>query len=156
MNAQPNSPERSTTADTANVSFTPPPGPPPSEPADSLPKTGKSKRASAKAGSRAKKPLSAEKLAIIARVRERLSGPPSVANGTVPTKELIMENRLRAWVLADSDEGAARRTGDTARTIATAREEFGGGLLSYPRDTPPEERQPLAPPPDNAETSTDD
>jgi len=67
-----------------------------------------------------------------------------------------MENRLRAWVLADSDEGAARRTGETARTIATAREEFDGPLLSYPRDTPPEERQPLPAKPDDSETSTDD
>ncbi len=67
-----------------------------------------------------------------------------------------MENRLRARVLAGTDEGAARLTGDTARTIATAREEFGGGLLSYPRDTPLEERHPLPAKPDDSETSTDD
>src|SRR5436190_9680022 len=125
MNAQPNSPERSNTADSANVSFTPVTGPSPSAPVPANPPaTGTSSPASAKAGSGAKKPLSAEKLAIIAHVRERLSGPPSVADGTVPTKELEMENRLRARALADSDEGAARRTGDTAKTIATAREEL--------------------------------
>jgi hypothetical protein len=157
MNPQPNSPERSTTADSANVSFTPPPGPSPSAPAPANPPaSGTSSQASAKAGSGADKHPSAEKAALIARVRERLSGPPSVADGTVPTKELEMENRLRARVLAGSDVGAARLTRDTARTINRTWDEYGGALLAYPRDTPPKERLPLPPLPDNAETSTDD
>jgi hypothetical protein len=157
MNSQPNSPERSTTADSANVSFTPVHGPSSGEPATGhLPATGVSSQASAKSGSGPDKRPSAKKAALIARVRERLSGPPSVADGTVPTKELEMENRLRARVLAGSDTGAARLTRDTARTINRTWEEYGGALLAYPRDTPPEERRPLPPLPDNAETSTDD
>ncbi len=85
-----------------------------------------------------------------------MSGPPSIADGTVPTKELIMENRLRARVRAGSDAGAARLTGNSAKTINRTWEQFGGGLLEYPSDTPPEERRPLPPLPDHSETSTDD
>lgn len=149
MNPQPNSPERSTTPDPTNVSFPPPCGLSPAEP-------GPSSQPSAKAGSSAGKRPSAKKAAVIARVRERLTGPPSLADGTVPTKELEMENRLRARVLAGSDTGAARLTRDTAVTIKRTWNDFGGALLAYPRDTPPEERRPLPAKPDDSETSTDD
>jgi hypothetical protein len=133
MNPQPPSLARTATADSANRSFTPGPG----LPARPSPKLSK-------------------KAARIARVRERLSGPPSPADGSVPTRELIMENRLRARVLTGSNEGAARRTGETARTIARTWGEFDDALLTYPRDTPPEERRALPPSPDHSETSTDD
>ncbi|HEY0549600.1 MAG TPA: hypothetical protein VGF13_08365 [Verrucomicrobiae bacterium] len=155
MNPQPQSTERPVAADSANVSFTPVPGPASSEPAPANPPARGVLSRAAKAAARASK-LVGEKAALIARVRERLSGPPSRADGSVPTKDLEMENRLRARVLAGSDEGAARLTGDTAITIKRAWKDFGGGLLSYPRDTPPEARCPLPAPPDDSETSTDD
>ena len=226
MNPQPQSHERSTTADSANVSFKAAPGPTPSQP-PAAPQRASSKkaariarvrerltgppspidgtvptkelilenrlRARVLAGSDAGAarytdetaktigrtweefggsspaeprdippeefrplPRLADSKALITRVTERLSGPPSRADGTVPTEELEMENRLRALALAGSDEGAARRTGETAKTIASTWKEFGGGLLVYPANTPPEERRPLPELPDNAETSTDD
>ncbi len=135
MNPQ-QSTESAITPDSQNISFTPAPGPTPPAKTRTVRKT--------------------RKAAISKEVMmARLSGPPSQA-GTVNTKELILENRLRARAAAGSNQGAARITGDSARSIKTAWEKYGGPLLTYPATTPVEERQPLQPLPDNSETSTDD
>ena len=91
-----------------------------------------------------------------ALMTERLSGPPSQAGGPITTEELVLEHRLRARVIEGSDVGAARRTGNTAKTIKNAGDQYRGALLTHHPSTPPEERCPLPPLADNSETSTDD
>ena len=124
-----------------------PPSPPPSK--DNLHVPGKRRKTR-------KRPSPAEEQQLREEVRRRVASPvPSRAGEKVPTKVLAWEHRLRCRAKADSDEEAARVLGESARSVARAKERFGP-ILDYPRSTPPEERTPLPPPVDNSETSTDD
>ena len=90
-------------------------------------------------------------------MEERLSGPPSKAGDRISTDDLAMEHRIRWRCQTNKDEEAAAAVGESKKTIARAIEEYDGPLLIHRRASKrKKKRQPLPPPVDHAETSTDD
>ena len=89
-------------------------------------------------------------------MEQRLSGPPARLGDKIPTKEAIMEHRIRRRCHCDTDEEAAKELGESAKTIARTIKKYDGPLLIHRPGSSRKNRRPLPPRADNAETNTDD